>query len=201
MQIHYRPNGAAPTPLTSLSMDPRGRTIACGTMNSEVLLLEASTGKPRRALKGHEAMVSSVVFAEGGKAIFSTSWDCTTRRWTARGADKNAPEMKHKAEVKTVAINENSARGAAGARNGIVKIFAVDSLRCFRNIQAQFAVHSKFLSNFSGPLFKGSILVNYELSTDFKAPDLKIIIPGNISKLIHNNDENLNYVGAYPNTM
>jgi WD40 repeat protein len=105
-------------------------------MNSEVLLLEASTGKPKRALKGHEAMVSSVVFAEGGKAIFSTSWDCTTRRWTARGADKNAPEMKHKAEVKIVAIDENSARGAAGARNGIVKIFAVDSLHCFRNIQA-----------------------------------------------------------------
>jgi WD40 repeat protein len=136
MQILYRPNNAAPTPITSLSIAPRGRTIACGTMESQILLIEASTGKPKRALKGHSAMVSSVTFAEDGKAIFSGSWDCTTRKWTSRGADKDASPMKHKAEVKLVTVSENTARGAAGARNGVVKVFAVDSLRCFRNIQA-----------------------------------------------------------------
>lgn len=172
MQIHYRPTGAAPTPLTSLSMDPRGRTIACGTMSSEVLLLEASTGTPKRALKGHKAMVSSVAFAEGGKAIFSTSWDCTTRRWTARGADKNAPEMKHKAEVKIVTIDENSARGAAGARNGVVKIFTANSLRCLRNLQAH-------RNDISGLAFvcEGSRLVTASWDGECKLWDLSTFDP------------------------
>ncbi|NHJ14095.1 MAG: WD40 repeat domain-containing protein [Candidatus Thorarchaeota archaeon] len=132
----YRPNAAAPSPITSLSVDNRGKTVACGTMSSDILLLDASSGKPKRALKGHEAMVSSVTFAEGGKAILSSSWDHTTRKWTARGADKAASPIKHKAEVKLVAVDESSSRGVSGARNGIIKLFSVDSLRCFRIIQA-----------------------------------------------------------------
>ncbi|NHI84063.1 MAG: WD40 repeat domain-containing protein [Candidatus Thorarchaeota archaeon] len=132
----YRPSAAAPSPITSLSVDKRGKTIACGTMDSDILLLDATSGRPKRALKGHEAMVSSVTFAKGGKSILSASWDHTTRKWTVHGADKAASPIKHKAEVKLVVVDDSSSRGVSGARNGVIKLFSVDSLRCFRIIQA-----------------------------------------------------------------
>ncbi|MHA2379071.1 MAG: WD40 repeat domain-containing protein [Candidatus Thorarchaeota archaeon] len=134
--VLYRPVGTQSSPLTCLSVNSTGKRLACGTLDSEIILLDACNGKPRKALKGHEGAVSGVTFVSKGKGLLSTSWDCTTRRWTTRGAPKENPLLRHRTEVKALAVDSGSTRGAAGARDGEVKIFSVSTLKNLRNLQA-----------------------------------------------------------------
>ncbi len=134
--VLFRPTGLHVPPLTCLSVDPKGKRVACGTLESEIVLLDATTGKPKKPLKGHEAAVSGIAFTSKGKGLVSTSWDCTTRRWTTRGAPKENPLLRHRTQVKALAIHPESARGAAGGRDGEVKVFSVATLKNLRNLQA-----------------------------------------------------------------
>ncbi|UCH05859.1 MAG: WD40 repeat domain-containing protein [Candidatus Thorarchaeota archaeon] len=134
--VLYRPVGMQSPPLTCLSVNPTGKRLACGTLDSEIILLDSCNGKPRKSLKGHEGAVSGVSFITKGKGLLSTSWDCTTRRWTMRGAPKENPFLRHGTEVKALGVDSKSVRGAAGARDGEVKVFSVSTLKNLRNLQA-----------------------------------------------------------------
>ncbi|MHA2386674.1 MAG: WD40 repeat domain-containing protein [Candidatus Thorarchaeota archaeon] len=119
-----------------MAVDPRGRRIACGTMDSEIIILDSVSGNQKRMLKGHEAAVSAVAFIDGGRGLVSTSWDCTTRRWTSTGPAKDIPVLRHNSEVKALTVGTEKARGAAGSRDGEVKVFYSSSMKNYRNIQA-----------------------------------------------------------------
>jgi WD40 repeat protein len=134
--VLYRPVGTQSPPLTCLSVNPTGKRLACGTLDSEIILLDAGNGKPKTALKGHEGPVSGISFTTKGKGLLSTSWDCTTRRWTMRGAPKENPLLRHRTEVKALGVDSKTTRGAAGARDGEVKVFSVSTLKNLRNLQA-----------------------------------------------------------------
>lgn len=118
-----------------LSVAPRGSRVACGTMDAQIIVFSAKTGKPRRSFKGHESTVSAVNFLGEGKRLLSTSWDCTTRLWQP-GDEKEYPILKHNAHVKALAVNSEFTKGAAGGRDGEVKIFSTRNLKCIRNLQA-----------------------------------------------------------------
>lgn len=135
-EVLFRPTGTQVPPLTCIAVDPRGKRIACGTLDSQILLLDSSTGAIKRALKGHEAAISAVAFIDGGKGLVSCSWDCTTRRWTSTGPAKDIPFLRHGSEVKALAVGPEMTRGAAGSRDGEVKVFYTSSMKNYRNIQA-----------------------------------------------------------------
>ncbi|MFX0107938.1 MAG: WD40 repeat domain-containing protein [Candidatus Hodarchaeota archaeon] len=139
--VLYRPAGTHPTPLTCMSVHPREKSLACGTLDSEIIILEIDSGKPKKALRGHDGKISNISYIENGKSILSTSWDCTTRRWKPRGST-DTPVLRHQTEVKALAINSDSTKGAAGARDGEVKVFSSATLKCIRNLQ----VHSRDVS-------------------------------------------------------
>jgi WD40 repeat protein len=105
-------------------------------MDSQIFILDAATGNQKRILKGHEAAVTSVAFIDGGKGLVSSSWDCTTRRWTSTGPAKDIPVLRHNSEVKALTVGIEKARGAAGSRDGEVKVFYSSSMKNYRNIQA-----------------------------------------------------------------
>lgn len=119
-----------------MAVDPRGKRIACGTMDSQIFILDSVSGNQKRILKGHDAAVSAVAFIDGGKGLVSTSWDCTTRRWTSTGPAKDIPVLRHNSEVKALTVGSEKARGAAGSRDGEVKVFYTSSMKNYRNIQA-----------------------------------------------------------------
>ncbi|MFX0055094.1 MAG: WD40 repeat domain-containing protein [Promethearchaeota archaeon] len=132
----FRPTETQIPPLTCMAVDPRGKRIACGTMDSQIFILDSVSGNQKRILKGHDAAVSGVSFIDGGKGLVSTSWDCTTRRWTSTGPAKDIPVLRHNSEVKALTVGTEKARGAAGTRDGEVKVFYTNSMRNYRNIQA-----------------------------------------------------------------
>jgi WD40 repeat protein len=119
-----------------MAVGPRGRWIACGTTDSQIIILDSVSGNQKRTLKGHEAAVSAVSFIDGGKGLVSSSWDCTTRRWTSTGPAAELPVLRHNSEVKALAVGIDTARGAAGSRDGEVKVFYSSSMKNYRNIQA-----------------------------------------------------------------
>jgi WD40 repeat protein len=136
--VLYRPTGAQPPAVTSVSVDPSGVRLVCGTLDGRIILLDAKTGKIQRVLKGHESMVSAVLFIDGGKRVLSASWDKTTRAWTRAGV-QGPHVLKQNDQVKALTVWEPSQRGAVGARDGEVRIFSTKSLRNLKSLRAHVA--------------------------------------------------------------
>jgi len=134
--VLYSSSRAKSTPLNRISVDPKGKRIACGTIDANILLLSAKTGKPQRALSGHGATISSIAFTDGGTHLLSTSWDKTTRIWQCVDGVQKKNVLKHSSEFKVMTINHETSKGAVGTRDGTVKIFSVDTMKCLRNILA-----------------------------------------------------------------
>lgn len=153
-QILFRQNNGSQSTITSLSPSPKGRLLASGTLDGRILLIDTRTGKQKKELSGHEGSVSAVSFLGDGKRIVSTSWDKSTRLWRQTGKDEPL-SLTHNSEVKALATSPAAAKGAAGARDGEVKIFSLKSMKCIRNLQA----HD---SDISGLVFadEGNILIS-----------------------------------------
>jgi WD40 repeat protein len=131
----YRPTDSSPSPLTSISIAPKARQIACGTMGSEILIVDSKSGKTKRGITGHADAVTDVSFVGNSNSVISCSWDRTTRLWNRRNIAESLI-LKHSSEVKALAISLKLGKGASGSRDGIVKIFSLRSLKAIRNLQA-----------------------------------------------------------------
>jgi WD40 repeat protein len=104
-------------------------------MDGRILVIDTRTGKEKKELVGHEGSVSAVAFLGDGKRIVSTSWDKSTRLWKRTG-NEDPLTLSHNTEVKALAVSAAASKGAAGARDGEVKVFSLKSLKCIRNLQA-----------------------------------------------------------------
>jgi WD40 repeat protein len=131
----YRPIDSFPSPLTSISVAPKGRLIACGTMDSEILLIDSKSGKTKRGITGHEGAVTDVSFVGNSNSVLSCSWDWTTRLWNLRNIEEHLV-LKHPSEVKALTLSLKHGKGASGSRDGMVKVFSLRSLKTIRNLQA-----------------------------------------------------------------
>ena len=141
----FRPTGTAHSPLTSISIAPTGRLIACGTMDGKILLVDSKSGKSKRGFTGHEGAVSGVSFTRKSSSVVSCSWDRTTRLWNTKSRDEPIV-LKHASEVKALTTSVLSERGASGSRDGEIKVFSLTSLKNLKNLQAH-------RSDISGILF------------------------------------------------
>jgi WD40 repeat protein len=131
----YRPTEVSPPLLTSISIAPNGRLIACGTISSDILLIDSRSGNPKRGIAGHEGAVTDVAFVGGTNSVLSCSWDQTTRLWNRKNIEESLI-LKHPSEVKALTISLTHGKGASGSRDGMVKVFSLRSLRTIRNLQA-----------------------------------------------------------------
>lgn len=134
-QVIYQQESAKQIPLTCLSIDAVGEYAACGTTEGPILLINLEEGTLLKTLTGHEDVVSQVRFVGKGRHLLSSSWDGTTRRWSLQKTKKEPRLLKHHSEVKSLAISEDEKKGAAGARDGEVKVFSVKHMKCIRNMQ------------------------------------------------------------------
>lgn len=67
----------------TLALTLDGKMLAVATTDGVIHLLDPSTGKTLRKLKGHTWWVNGLCFSPDGKLLYSGSWDKTVRRWDA----------------------------------------------------------------------------------------------------------------------
>ena len=133
--ILFRQDNGLLSPVTCLSIDSKGRYVVLGTANASISIVDTRSGKVRNTITGHEGAISSTLFIGDRNKVLSCSWDNTTRLWDSKGAEEPII-LKHGSEVKALAITPDQVKGAAGSRDGEVKVFSLNTLKSMRNLQA-----------------------------------------------------------------
>jgi WD40 repeat protein len=131
----FRRNNGLSSPLNCVSVSPKGKFVAVGTTDSKIFIVDTRTGKLKQTIEEHNGKITGVSFVEDRYHILSCSWDATTSFFDLK--EKRKPlTLKHGSEVKSLAVSYEIGKGAAGARDGELKIFSVSTMKNLRNIQA-----------------------------------------------------------------
>lgn len=178
------------SPLTCLSIDSKGRYVVFGNADAAITIVDTRSGKVKNTITGHEGVISATFFIGDRNKVLSCSWDNSTRLWD----NKNTEEftlLKHGSEVKALAVTPDQGKGAAGSRDGEVKVFSLSSLKSMRNLQA----HGTDITGLSF-INNGTKLVTASLDGECKIWDLSSYevdlqlnrIPENIRAIATNDD-------------
>jgi WD40 repeat protein len=115
---------------SGLVFSPDGRHLAsrCEKRPSDVVVLDAATGKEVRAFKGHEMQIAAVAYAPDGKRLASLSLDNTVRVWdTATGQAIRTLQLAGKStggvDARALAYSSDGKRIAAAAQSQTVKVW------------------------------------------------------------------------------
>ncbi|MBN1392977.1 MAG: hypothetical protein JW947_09275, partial [Sedimentisphaerales bacterium] len=74
----------------------------------------------------------------------------------------------------------------------------IDSPEGLNKLHPEFSAHSKYFANYSGPLFKGLELDNYQLLKAFPGSETATVLPDEISALLGRGKKETPFTGAYP---
>jgi WD40 repeat protein len=109
--------------------------VVCGNANASIIIVDIRSGKVKNTITGHEGAISSTLFIGDKNKVLSSSWDNTTRLWSNKSGEEPIV-LKHSTEVKSLAVTPDQGKGAAGSRDGEVKVFSLNTLKSMRNLQA-----------------------------------------------------------------
>ena len=110
-----------PEGIRALAFSPDGTTLA-STNAEKIWLWDTSTKQLKEILKGHAAVVTSVVFSPDGKTIASASWDWTLRLWDASTRKLRKTFGEHSSLVNTVAFSPDGETIASASR-GLIHLW------------------------------------------------------------------------------
>lgn len=108
--------------------------MACGTVDAEIILIDAKKEKPQRILNGHEGIISGLQFIKNGSRLLTSSWDQTARVWSCSKGTASPNMVSHNSDFKELSVQEDVGKGAIGTRDGLVKIFSLKNMKCLRNL-------------------------------------------------------------------
>jgi WD40 repeat protein len=89
----------------SVAFDPKGETLASGSLDGTVKLWEVRSGKLLRTLEGHQQWIRTVAFDEYGETLATGSGDATVKLWDVRSGNLLRTLEGHQNWVQSVAFD------------------------------------------------------------------------------------------------
>jgi WD40 repeat protein len=110
-----------------------GRWIAVGNMEKTIKLLDATTGRQKGTLSGHNGLITALAFSPDARILASGSADHTIRFWEPETGREKRSLLDHTDRVTTVAFSPDGKWLASGSRDTKVKIWNANTGRVQRN--------------------------------------------------------------------
>ena len=112
-------------------------TIAVGSTNQDILILDAITGSQTAVLSGHTDAVRSVTFSSDGTSLVSGSDDKTVKLWDVQTGGVVRTFHGHTKEVYSVSISADNTTIASGAGDNILHLWDIQKGDCYQIIKQQ----------------------------------------------------------------
>ena len=115
-------------------------TIAVGSVNNDILILDVITGSQTAVLHGHTAGVSSLAFSSDGTSLVSGSKDKTAKLWDMQtGGVVNT--FSHEDLVCSVSISADNTTIASRSQEGTIYLWSIQTGVCYKTIQQKGQIH------------------------------------------------------------
>ena len=91
----------------SVAFSPDGKKFACGTCDGNILIYDVKNGTLILGpLKGHESLVSPVLWSCNGSRLFTASWDEVIRGWSSdMGEQIRQPWTGHTHWIRSLSLS------------------------------------------------------------------------------------------------
>jgi len=109
----------------------QNNTIAVGTLDGDIIILNAITGSQIAALSGHEGQVCSVTYSPDGVSLVSGSGDKTVKLWDVQTGGIVKTFYGHTDHVSSVSVSADCARIASGSRDKTIRLWDIQIGECY----------------------------------------------------------------------
>ena len=116
-------------------------TIAVGSGNRDIIILDAITGSQMAVLSGHTDEVNCVTFSSDGRSLASGSDDETIKLWDVQTGGVVKTFHGHTQRVWSVSISADCTRIASGSEDNTIYLWDIQTGKCHCTIQQQDTVH------------------------------------------------------------
>ena len=128
-----------------LSLSYWNNTIAVGSVNRDIIILDAVTGTQMAVLSGHTDGVNCVTFSSDGKSLVSGSDDKTVKLWDVQTGGVVKTFYGHTQSILSVSISADCTRIASGS-NWTICFWNVQRGECLCTIQQKGLLHHLIFS-------------------------------------------------------
>jgi len=110
-------------------------TIAVGSEDKDILILDAITGSQIAVLPGHTDAVRSLMFSSDGISLVSGSYDRTVKLWDVQTGGVVKTFHGHTGRVRSVSISADSTIIASGSEDGTLCLWDIEMGVCHHIIE------------------------------------------------------------------
>lgn len=116
--------------VTQIATAPRFPDVIVSSSRDKTIIVwdltqenQSTSGKPKRALKGHGHFVTDVVMSSDGQFALSGSWDKTLRLWDLNTGQTTRQFVNHTKDVLSVAFSADNRQIVSGSRDKTIKLW------------------------------------------------------------------------------